>query len=145
MRPYIVNLTNNLIGKNDFDATIQRMGPKSDKFIDYVQLTLEAGDISKMSSSKLGEIMSSFEVGDVMAGKELLGDLGFNGDCDDLLRHLVARCLAFVIRDRLTGDLHPQIPRWEGRLPGFRSSFERCLNDYERKVVNGKLTIQRRR
>ena len=60
----------------------------------------------------------SFEIGDVMASKkDLFNNVSFNGDCEEILRELVSLCLAFAIRDRLTGGCQG-ITRWEGRATG---------------------------
>lgn len=129
MRPYIVNLTNNLISKNRYDEIFFRLG-YGDEFVAHVQLDLEAGDIRTMNPETLGKIMASFEIGDVMAGKaELLKDVGFSGDCEELLRGLVARCLAFIVRDRLDDrGRMGVVPPWTGRLPGLQASFKKVLD-----------------
>lgn len=129
MRQYIVNLTNHLIGKNRYDETFYRIG-NPDKFVGYVKTDLEAGDVQIMSPAQLGEIMCSFEIGDVMAGKkDLFSGVHFGGDCEKMLRELVSLCLAFAIRDRLSEKHLPGIPRQEGRVPGFRSSFRRAIGE----------------
>ena len=110
MRKYIVDLTNHLIAKNRYYTY-----PFDTSFIGNVQLDLEAGEVGIMSPEKLGEIMCSFEVGDVMASKaELLGSLYFSGDCEELQRELVALCLAHVIRGRLDINRHSSIPPYNG-------------------------------
>lgn len=97
MREYIVNLTNHLITKNRYDAY-----PLKGDFINYVANDLEHSDIKDMSPETLGKIMCSLEFGDVMAGKnELLGEIHFSGNPEDTFRELVARCLAYTIKDRL--------------------------------------------
>lgn len=129
MRQYIVNLTNHLIGKNGYDATFYRIN-NLEKFIEHVKTDLEAGDVRTMSPAKLGEIMCSFEVGDVMAGKkDLFNGTHFSGDCEEFLRELVSLCLAYAIRDRLSEERLPGIPKWEGRLPGFQASAKKVIDD----------------
>lgn len=113
MRQYIVNLTNNLIGKNRYDEIFYRIG-NSDKFVEHVKTDLEAGDVRTMSPAKLGEIMCSFEIGDVTASKEdLFCGVDFGGDCEGMLREIVSLCLAYVIRYRLDplSDC-PEFARW---------------------------------
>ena len=133
MKQYIVNLTNHLIGKNRFDETFYRIG-NLEKFVEHVKTDLEAGDVRTMSPAKLGEIMCSFEVGDVMAGKkDLFNGVHFSGDCEEMLRELVSLCLAFAIRDRLSEERLPGIPRWEGRVPGFQAGFRNVINDLAAK------------
>lgn len=129
MGQYIVNLTNHLIGKNGYDAIFHRI-ENLGKFVEHVKASLEAGDVRAMSPAKLGEILCSFEIGDVMAGKqELLDGLHFSGDCEELLRELVSLCLAYAIRDRLDDRCSPSTPRWEGRVPGFRASARKIIDD----------------
>lgn len=98
MRKYIVDLTNHLIAKNRYDGAFGEL--ESVTFLKYVKNDLNFGDVWKMKPETLGKIMCSFEIGDVMAchpGKEV----SFAGDCEDMLREMVALCLAYVIRDRL--------------------------------------------
>jgi hypothetical protein len=105
MRQYIVNLTNNLIGKNRYDEIFRRMDNK-EEFLTHVKFDLDSGDVRDMSSDTLGKIMFSFEIGDVLSGhpgKEVT----FSGDCEDLLREIVSICLAYVIRSRLNGESNP--------------------------------------
>ena len=136
MKQYLVNLTNHLIGKNRYDETFHRI-KNSEKFVEHVKTDLEAGDIRTMSPAKLGEIMCSFEIGDVMAGKkDLFNGTHFSGDCEEFLRELVSLCLAYAIRDRIDGRDLTGVPRWEGRVPGLQSGF--------RDVVDG-LAARRRR
>ena len=133
MKQYIVNLTNHLIGKNRFDETFSRIG-NLDKFVEHVKTDLEAGDVRTMSPAKLGEIMCSFEIGDVMAGKkDLFNGVHFSGDCEEMLRELVSLCLAFAIRDRLSEERLSGIPRWEGRVPGFQAGFRNIIDDLAAK------------
>lgn len=107
MSPYIVNLTNHLIGKHAYDT--YRMG--SAEFRKHVAAALWADDVSRMKPAKLGEVMASFETGDVMASKKELFDLvRFSGDCEDLLRTLVCACLAYAIWGRLYCDEELHMP-----------------------------------
>lgn len=105
MRPYIVNLTNNLIGKNRFDEISMRYPRQPRRFTQRVKEQLEVGDIADMSPETLGRIMGALEIGDVMASKaEMLDGLHFGGDCGDMLRELVAICLAYAIAKRFESD-----------------------------------------
>jgi hypothetical protein len=102
---YIVNLTNDLITRNRYDGV-----PKKD-FLEVVADDLERRDVAKMNPATLGKILCSIESGDVLIGKaELLGALHFSGDCDRLLRELVARVLAQVIKDRLENEQRSTLP-----------------------------------
>ena len=129
MRQYIVNLTDHLISKNRYDEAFCKIKDQK-KLIRHVALDLETGDVRSMSPAKLGEIMCSFESGDVMTSQEdLFKDTCFGGDCDMLLRSLVSVCLAYVIRDRLDEDRCPiGVPRWRGRIPGMQSGFRNIID-----------------
>ncbi len=112
MREYIKNLTDNLISKNRYDEVDLRLRAESSltSLVEYVKVDLEAGDVKNMNPETLGRIMANFEIGDVMASKaDIVEWIHFNGDCEDLLRELVALCLAFVIKDRL--DCAPENER----------------------------------
>lgn len=117
MRQYIVNLTNNLIGKRNYDELWDKC-QNNEKFIAHCQMDLYCGDVLTMNPETLGKIMASFEIGDVMASqKELLHELHFSGDCEDVLRELTARCLAYAIMQRLE-PAHlrlPDVPPWRNR------------------------------
>lgn len=129
MKQYIVNLTNHLIGKNRFDETSYRIG-NLEKFVEHVKTDLEAGDVRTMSPAKLGEIMCSFEIGDVIASKkDLFNGVHFGGDCEELLRELVSLCLAYAIRDRLSEERLPGIPKWEGRIPDFQAGARKVIDN----------------
>ncbi len=98
MRKYIVNLTDHL-------AVLHRYGTSSlpsNELRKHIALDLYIKDVADMRPEKLGEILCSLESGDVMATKqELLSLVHFSGDCGDMLRELVAACLAYVIVDRM--------------------------------------------
>lgn len=101
MSPYIVNLTNHLIGKNRFDGVFGQIGhciDGLDDFVKHVKIDLLHGDVRDMSPETLGKIMCSFERGDVQTSSL---NIGFSGDVGEMLRELVSLCLAYVIRDRL--------------------------------------------
>ncbi len=128
MRQYIVNLTSNLIGKNNYDALAQNIG-LTDKFIEHVKNDLDAKDVRKMSPETLGRVMCSLEVGDVMASKEqLCRGVHFAGDCEEMLRELLSLCLAYAIRDRLDYEHPTGVQLWEGRLPKLQSSYRSVID-----------------
>ena len=129
MRQYIVDLTNYLISKNRYDEILHRI-VDWDKFVQHVKLDLESGDVRTMNPNTLGRIMCSFEIGDVMASKkDLFNGVSFSGDCEEMLRELISLCLAYAIRDRLDDRCPMGVPRWEGRIPGFQSSFKRAIGE----------------
>mgnify|MGYP001593456382 CR=1 FL=1 len=121
MSPYIVNLTNHLIDKNDFDEVFCHIGfciDSLDDFVKHVKINLLHGDVKDMSPGTLGKIMCALEIGDVATthpGKEVL----FAGDCGEMLRELVSLCLAYVIRDRLNPSkmADPEFPLSYCRSP----------------------------
>ena len=113
MREYIVNLRKHLILKNRYARTFIMLSRPD--FVRHVTLDLIAGDVRDMSPETLGKIMCSFEIGDVMASKqELFEGVHFSGDCEEMLRELVSLCLAYMIRDRLSGQDIIQIARRGG-------------------------------
>lgn len=120
MRKYIKDLTDHLIKKNRYDEVDLRLREGKDfpdSLVNHVRVDLEASDVLSMNPETLGKIMANFEIGDVMASKkELVDKLHFNGDCEDLLRELVALCLAYVIRDRLNGSQDRLIPMFRSKL-----------------------------
>lgn len=122
MRSYIVNLTNNLIGKNRYDDIFRRMG-NEDEFLTHVKFDLDANDVHNMTPETLGKVMCSFEIGDVLSahpGKEVT----FSGDCEELLREIVSTCLAYAIRSRLNGESKmPYVRSLSGGVitPGFEA------------------------
>lgn len=131
MRQYIVNLTNNLIGKNRYDEVFHKLRNSSDEFIEYVKCDLETGDIRDMNPETLGKIMCSFELGDVMATKkELFQRVTFDGFCEDMFRELVSLCLAYAIKERFDNFRQANIPPWRGRIPG--SGFTEVLSDIKK-------------
>ncbi|MES2214351.1 MAG: hypothetical protein V4465_03135 [Patescibacteria group bacterium] len=100
MRPYIINLTDYLIRANHFDKITWISEPAA--ILDHIAVMLRTGEVNEMSPGKLGEILGSFEVGDVPTSQEeLLKDLKFAGDCEAFLRSLVSICLAHAILNRL--------------------------------------------
>jgi hypothetical protein len=138
MRPYILNLTDQLIRKYRFDDDMGRLltgwsiaiSNESD-FLAHVAQMLEFGALKDMTPERLGHVMASFEIGDVMTTKEeIFKHVHFSGDCEDFFRGQVAFCLACVIRDRLTpsANLTKHIP-----------PFQRSKSDGD-KVVHHSVT-----
>lgn len=101
MRRYIQNLTSNLIGKNRY-ADLKLRIRSRDKFLLHIRRDLESSDVRDMKPETLGKIMCAFDIGDVMASKkDLFERVHFSGDCEEMLREMVALCLAYAICDRL--------------------------------------------
>lgn len=104
MRKYIENLTSHFILKNRYNAALSMIDGEDDFLLYYLKTDLLSGDVRQMSPKTLGKIMCSFEIGDVMASTEdLFNGVSFSGDCEEMLRELVAHCLAYKIKDVLLG------------------------------------------
>lgn len=112
MSPYIVNITNNLLGEHNFPAVFEDFKQSHrnlDEFVEHVRDHLKYNNIRKMSSETLGKIMCSFEAEDSKAGNKSLvssqpfKDMSFDGNGAALLREMVATSLAYTIRARLEG------------------------------------------
>ncbi|GEM_PF-2106000 len=126
MREYIVNLTNNLIGKNRYDEVFRRMDNRNE-FLTHVKFDLDSGDVRDMTPETLGKIMCSFEIGDVLSshpGKEVT----FSGDCEDFLRETASLCLAYAIRGRLNQELEPAYQR-RGSFDLEQSAFKGIIDN----------------
>lgn len=105
MREYLVDLTNHLIGRHGFDQYVVANMFDEAGIFRHIALVLETDDLSKMRPETLGKILGSLELGNVLLSKqEIVDRLYFAGDPVDLLRNIVACCLASVICTRLTGD-----------------------------------------
>jgi len=122
MDQHIVHLTDYLISKHGFDnlGEVQSTPRSRTQFIKHVAIHLEAGELQKMKPSKLGEILGELKLGDMDVSREdLLVNVHFAGDCLNLLRSLVASCLAHVIYERLFHS-GAQIPPYMKRSPRSR-------------------------
>lgn len=118
-KQYLVNLTDNLIAKNGYDR-LSLSRPVVREFI--FQDLAYGGDVFKMSSTRLGEIMGTFETGDVIATRnDLFGLIHFSGDCKSLLCELVAACLAYYIDSRLN-DNEPHITPYRRRQTKYKTA-----------------------
>ena len=119
MSPYIINLTNNIIGNHRFDEAVKRLLSRQDEnshpdvILDHITTELEVAEIHEMKPETLGKILFSLEIGDVMATNPFR-EVSFGGDCEEAFRQLVSRCLAYVIRDRL----NPRMD--ESHIPPYR-------------------------
>ncbi len=107
---YLKNLTDHLIRKHRYDKVHQNL-LTPDQSRSFIKESLGAQVVNEMSPKTLGEIMCSFEIGDIMSahpGKEV----SFSGDCESMLRELVALCLAYLIVDRLNGTCASKMPEY---------------------------------
>lgn len=99
---YIENLVKYLINKNNYIELFHRVQIGFDEFIGHVKWDLYAGEVKKMNPKTLGQIMCSFQPGEIRVDKdELFEKISFSGDCEDMLRELVSLCLACVIMDHI--------------------------------------------
>ncbi len=116
MSPYILNLTNHLISKHRYDEFLTKVNlalTHPNLRIRELRASLEVQALQDMKAETLGKIMRELDIGDVMATKdEIFQHVGFSGDCEDMLRELVATCLAFTISERIL--------QTEGHLPCYR-------------------------
>ena len=116
---YIVNLTNNIIGKLQLDQMIRQFNYQRPEFIEHATIVIEhATDVSKMKPETLGIVMCSLS--GLVPAKNPFAQIGFAGDTEESFRELVALCLAYVIHDRLT---------WNPShlLPAYRKSDEKSF------------------
>ena len=138
MREYIVNLTNNLIGKHGFDLMFDSMKSRAqtpeykEKFVELVHITIGSRDVREMSPETLGKVMCSFEGSELPAVTPSL----FFGYPDEFLRNAVSRFLSYSIRYRLEvahGYIHGRIPPYMSKNLGPQklpdSGFKKVIND----------------
>ena len=120
MRQYIVNLTNNLIGKHGFDLMFRHMGTDAvnklgwkEGFVRLVNMTISAREVRKMSPETLGKVVCSFEQSEIPCNTPAF----FFGEPDQFLRNTVSHFLAWSIRYRLDESVRAH----HGRIPAYVS------------------------
>ncbi len=123
MRKYLIDLTTSLIQKHRFDDDMGRLlsgwsiaVSNESEFLAHVAQALEISALWDVTPERLGHMMASFELGEVMATQEeIFKHVRFSGGCKDFLRQQVAFFLACVIRDRLnpTADTIKHIPPYK--------------------------------
>jgi len=115
MREYIVNLTNNLIGKHGFDLMFNSMKTRDladgweGIFVKLICDTISSRDVREMSPETLGKVMCSLEGSELPAYNPGL----YFGKPDQYLRGIVSSFLAWQIRYRLDAsalERHSKIP-----------------------------------
>ena len=105
MNTYINNLTTHLIQKNHYTDLFARLGDWR-ACLRRIKDDLLFGDIRDMSPGKLGEIMCSFEQGEVELLQADFNDCtNYSGDCKEYLREIVSLCLATVITLRIDREM----------------------------------------
>ncbi len=149
MRAYIVNLTDNLIGKHHFDKMAETMAKDWGGFLNFVKMSLETHDVREMNPETLGKIMCSFEVGDVLANKEqLFQKIYFAGDCEAMLRDLVAVCLAFAIADRLDpeAEFGTLVPPYRPRktIPELLAKMDKVVRRANQEVFGDNRPVRKK-
>jgi hypothetical protein len=129
MTPYIVNLTNTLIDKHRFDVLFCNREDYMPDFTEMVAEILSADDIRQMNPETLGRILGSMETGDVIASKQELKErLYFGGDLGEMLRSMVAVCVAYVITSRLDPKMEEShIPRYNRTSHSPNPTFNECV------------------
>lgn len=107
MREYIVNLTNQLIGKHGFDLMFDSIKSSAaqkgwdesswkEHFETIVRTTISSRDIREMSHETLGKVMCAIEEHDIPCI-----NLEFYGKPEQFLRNSISLLLAYVIRYRI--------------------------------------------
>ncbi len=117
MREYIVNLTDNLIRKNNYAMSFDLMAgrlsgtiEKNEKvFILFVTVDLLTKDIRTMNPETLGRIMGEL-VSLPVSNAELFDGLSDDHSGTSLLMQLTAKCLAFTIYHRLDATISGVVP-----------------------------------
>jgi len=123
MREYIVNLTNDLIGKHGLDLVFETMKERAGKakadawkeeFVNLVRAQISSRSIREMSPETLGKVVCSLEEDELPCYNPGL----FFGKPDQYLRDIVSSFLAWSIRYRLDEEArkrHGKIPAYQGR------------------------------
>lgn len=118
MKPYIKNLTTELIRKGRYDLFYDHT-PGQAEFRNFVSDDLECGAVRDMTPETLGRIMCAFETGDIAATKEqIFSQVHFAGNPGDMFREMVALMLAYVIWERLYDGPEANLTRYERRRSG---------------------------
>jgi len=120
MREYIVNLTNNLIGKHGFDLVFESMRTRDladgweGIFVKLVCDTISSRDVRGWSPETLGKVLCSLEGSELPAYNPGL----YFGRPDQYLRDVVSSFLAWQIRYRLDAavlERHSKIPPYASK------------------------------
>ena len=116
MKKYIVDLTNDLIQRNRFDAAFPVYVAKGwpEDVRGHIRRDIEVGEVFNMNPETLGKIMLQLEPTDLrQQANEIMKKVKFHdSDPGYIFRELVAVCLADVIVSRLDGEI-PEIPRYK--------------------------------
>ena len=121
MKKYIVNLTNNLIGKHGFDLMFKSMNDQDfadgwqSRFVKLVRDTIGSRDVREMSPETLGKVICSLEGSELPAFNPGL----YFGKLEQYLRDIVSSFLAWSICYRLDSDAlkrHDKIPPYRGTI-----------------------------
>jgi hypothetical protein len=102
MREYIRNLTNDLLGNGCYTTLADDVITRQ-QLLEIIRTDLQEGAVRYMRPETLGRIMCSFDSEDIPSN-HLGHEVMFAGDCNGMLRELVALALAYVIVGRLKPD-----------------------------------------
>lgn len=117
MSPYLVNLTNNLIGSGRFDATILQI-PRREVFVEHVkEVILDSEMMQKIAPCTLGGMVCGFEIADLSISKEELFQVHFSGSVADTFKEWVSLLLAYAIWERLSPSSVTGVPRYRRHQP----------------------------
>ena len=131
MREYIVNLTNNLIGKHGFDLMFESMKAQGfadgwqSKFVKFVCDTISSRDVRTWSPETLGKVMCSLD------GNELpcINPGLYFGKPEQTLRDFVSNFLAWSICYRLDAsalERHNKIPAYAANKTANKIVCPKC-------------------
>ena len=116
MKEYIVNLTNNLIGKHGFDLIFESMkatnpSGHTQQFFKLVHMTIGSNDVRDMSPETLGKVICSIDGDEI----PIMYPAEYAGNPDGYLRSAVSKFLAWSILyrfDSVALKRHTRIPAY---------------------------------
>lgn len=112
MTQYLINLTEDLIGKYNFHKVVKTKALDFKQFGKHIEVTLLCNDVEIWAAETLGRVLGDLTTNEVTMNPLVDPGHSYNGSCKDLLRDIVSRCLAHVIRDMLSpGQTNTNVPR----------------------------------
>lgn len=146
MKEYIVNLTNNLIGKYGLNLVFESMkatnpSGHTQQFFKLVYMTISSNDVREMSPETLGKVICSMEGDEIPA----MCPADYMGNPDAYLRLAASKFLAWSILyrfDSVALKRHTRIPAYfllAGKAntktvsPEFRGLVDKLVEDRRQK------------
>jgi hypothetical protein len=111
---YLVRLTDQIIQQGGY-VYLRRSIYANDAegFRGHIKDDMFLTPVKDMNPQTLGKIMGSFGPYQVLASHdELFAKVRFMGDCENVLRELVAACLSYFIRDRFNPERAQYVPQY---------------------------------